>query len=278
MSAGAVEAARGSTRIVLGRKLEQRAGAARPAPRRPPPGCARAGSGRRAARPPPPRSSPRRRAGAAASGCLGSAQRPEAGARASGQQDGPAHQSSVASAGRCWRRSKSRGPMSASAAARIASQSLAPARASTSRPPAYSSTAVTSSPRVGALAEPAGVLGECGAEGGHRLRIERAAGGVLDREAVAAEKQHGLTPARPARLLDHCSQLDHGVELRAGGNVAQRRGRPGRSQETIQQLTPLIPGLNLPPPCDQSAVSPCSSRWPSRPPAATPTAWPTPPS
>ena len=69
----------------------------------------------------------------------------------------------------------------------------------------------------GALAELGGVLGECGTEGRHRLRVKRAAGGVLDREPVAAEKQHRLHAGAAGEALDHRSQLDHGVELRGRG-------------------------------------------------------------
>ena len=95
MSAGAVDAARGSTRIVLGRETEQRA---EPAGERlaghDQDALARDQAGR-AARRLLRRSSRRPRAGAVASGCRGVLSGQKRVPEPPGQEDGPAHQSSV---------------------------------------------------------------------------------------------------------------------------------------------------------------------------------------
>ena len=70
-----------------------------------------------------------------------------------------------------------------------------------------SSTPVASSPRPAPSPEPAGVLRQCGRERRHRLRVEGGAGRVLDRQAVAAQEQHGLHAVARGEALDHLSQL-----------------------------------------------------------------------
>ena len=58
------------------------------------------------------------------------------------------------------------------------------------------------------------MLRECGRERGHRLRHRRAgAGGVLDRQAVAAQQQHRVHAVAGGEALDHLSQLDHRSKL-----------------------------------------------------------------
>jgi hypothetical protein len=62
------------------------------------------------------------------------------------------------------------------------------------------------------LAEPRGMLGERRGQRGNRLRVERHARRVLDRQTVGAEQEHGIHTGASGEALDHLSQLDHGAE------------------------------------------------------------------
>ena len=205
---------------VLAGELEPLLDLARPARRRRRPECARAGSARSAARPPPPRSSASRPAAAAVSGFSGvlSGQKrvPEPPARRTAHLIGgitgarPARADAGAgrrAAGRCRR------PGCGQHREPVARCRPAPARGARR---ANSSTAVPESPAPGAVAEPAGVLRQRGGQRGHGFGFERAGGGVLDRQSVAAQQQRGLHAVARGETAHHIAQTGHSIALRRG--------------------------------------------------------------
>ena len=130
-----------------------------------------------------------------------------------------------------------------------------PARASTSRPPAYSSTAVASSPRAAPSPSRPACCASVAARAATASGSNATAGGVLDRQPVAAQQQHRLHAVAAGEALDHLVPTRSWGRLRGRGKtLSQRRGRPGEVKKR-SAVDPSSLGLNLPPPCDQSAVS-----------------------
>ena len=61
-------------------------------------------------------------------------------------------------------------------------------------------------------------------ERGHRFRVEARAGGVLDRQTIGAQEQHGLDAVARGEALNDLSQWHHGVVLRGSGKCWRNVG------------------------------------------------------
>jgi non-ribosomal peptide synthetase component F len=78
------------------------------------------------------------------------------------------------------------------------------------------------------------VPGKRGAERRNGFGVEHATRGLLDRETVGAQEEHGVHADARGQAANHCSQLGHSDALQGGGkSVPQRRDRTRRSQEII---------------------------------------------
>ena len=195
-------------------------------------------------------------------GILRRAERPEPGAGAAGEEDGPPHQRLTgappgpgrAAGGRRARadialRSRedrepvgAAGPREHQRTAREVEHrrsELAPARA---------------------FAEPAGVLGERRGQGRHGLGLEAGAG-VLDRQAVAAQQQRSLHPVARRETAQHIGETGHSWHsVSREEKVRQRRRSRGAKSRNHARLTRLVSALNLPVLCRESATCHSSSR------------------